>query len=786
VAYAEKQVAISRAVELPLLKHFAHMTESEIVAVGQESNSSFLLAAEENTLREKLLEDLNKWFSDKMSVLKKEEIVAEDITLMTFVRKKVLSSFLPLYTSDIQLATAIMSEIDQYGVASDTASMNVYLDALRETIEEELKKKKDIVSRLKQSELLLLRAQEIANLGHWTWDLTTGKIAWSENLYNIYGMQQGADLDFDDIITYIDPSEQARIKAELKQSIIDVEPRETYFHIALKDGTKKTLYGRTLPMADEHGLAIRLEGIVQDVTEREALIEQLEQNEALYKQAQAMSHIGNWWWNLADNKVTWSDELYRIYGLEPGSVDVWDVLGKYYHPDDKAVPAKALKEAIEQYRPYDVEFRIIDHNGVEKVLHSKGDVDEAAGLPIAMYGTVQDITEQKKSERQLKEYKEFIEKIANVTPSMIATYNILGKYTFINKAFEKLLGYPVSRPMKEGLPFTTSIVHPEDLPGIRVRYGKALEEANRLPPGEDEPVVEFKHRMRNSSGVYRWFYTYGTVFERNKVNKVVSMLSISVDITDQEIAEQSLGQKNLELQQSNKSLEEYAYVASHDMKEPLRKIATFSDMVLRLQKGTLSPESKPYLDKIIASAKRMQGMVDDLLAVATITGNKAFEECDLNEVLIDAMVPLDHKIDELGAKIESDELPKVPVVCLQFRQLFQNLISNSLKFARSGVAPHISIHSSVVDRKAVEHLPISKADSFLKIVFTDNGIGFDDQYAENIFAIFKRLHGKEVYEGTGIGLAICKKIVENHNGVIYAHGIPDEGATFTIVIPMQQ
>ncbi len=388
-------------------------------------------------------------------------------------------------------------------------------------------------------------------------------------------------------------------------------------------------------------------------------------------------------------------------------------------------------------------------------------------------------------ERQLKDYKEFIEKITDVTPSIITAYNInTGQYSFINEAIEKLLGYSTTKIMEEGVPFFVSIVHPDDLAALMEKNTKALEDANKLGVNDDEPVVEFKYRMRHKNGAYRWFHTYGTIFERNEKGFVESVLNISVDITDQEVAELDLFQKNLQLQQSNTSLEEYAYVASHDLKEPLRKIATYSDRMITTQSSTLNDDGKNYLNKIIDSSRRMQKMINDLLSVSTILGNKAVEMCDLNIVLAEAVHSLDHKIEENKAIIESDNLPTVSIVPSQFRQLFQNLVSNSLKFTREGTQPRIKITHSFLNYKAVEHYKLTKAKRYLQIQLEDNGIGFDNQYADKIFAIFQRLHGKSEYDGTGIGLAVCKKIIENHDGIIIAKGEVGHGATFTMIIPM--
>ena len=399
---------------------------------------------------------------------------------------------------------------------------------------------------------------------------------------------------------------------------------------------------------------------------------------------------------------------------------------------------------------------------------------------------MKDITRECLAELAIRAKSEFIEKIANTTPSLIASYNInTGKYTFINSAFEKILGYPVQKVFDEGIPFMLDIIHPDDVQPIMDKNNKALEDANdRDNTGDTEDIVEFKYRMRHKNGEYRWFHTFGTVFDRDEAGKVVHVLNVSVDITEQEEAEHELYQKNLQLQQSNASLEEYAYVASHDLKEPLRKIATFGDRLLSSQSERLTDEGKLHLEKIISSSRRMQAMIGDLLAVSTISGERSFEQYSLQSVLNDVVQTLEHKIEEKKGVIISDDLPIINIVPSQFRQLFQNLIANSLKFVKDGVIPRIDITHKYLRPVEVQSYELAIAKKYLAITFTDNGIGFDNQFANKIFTIFQRLHGRNEFEGTGIGLAICKKVAENHGGTIIADGKPGEGATFTIIVPV--
>lgn len=179
----------------------------------------------------------------------------------------------------------------------------------------------------------------------------------------------------------------------------------------------------------------------------------------------------------------------------------------------------------------------------------------------------------------------------------------------------------------------------------------------------------------------------------------------------------------------------------------------------------------------------MQNMISDLLSISMISGNRSFEVCSLQKILEETVQTLEFKIENQQAVIRYDALPEASIVPSQFRQLFQNLLANSLKFVREGVTPVITITSSEADAYEVAPYQLAKAEKYLKLTITDNGIGFENEYAQKIFAIFQRLHGRSEYEGSGIGLSICKKIVEHHGGVIFAHGQPGVGATFSIILP---
>jgi light-regulated signal transduction histidine kinase (bacteriophytochrome) len=235
----------------------------------------------------------------------------------------------------------------------------------------------------------------------------------------------------------------------------------------------------------------------------------------------------------------------------------------------------------------------------------------------------------------------------------------------------------------------------------------------------------------------------------------------------------------------NKELSSFAYISSHDLQEPLRKIQTFSTRIMELEEANISEKGLDYFNRIVAAAQRMRLLIDDLLTYSrTNSAERKFEPTDLNKTLRDVLGDLDTAVEEKNAVIESSSLPTINVVPFQFHQLLFNLLMNALKFTKPDKAPYILIRSAIIPVERVPNLNKPQSETYYHISVADNGIGFRPEHTERIFEVFQRLHGRDEYKGTGIGLAICKKIVENHLGVIRAEGKPGEGATFHIYIPV--
>ncbi len=252
--------------------------------------------------------------------------------------------------------------------------------------------------------------------------------------------------------------------------------------------------------------------------------------------------------------------------------------------------------------------------------------------------------------------------------------------------------------------------------------------------------------------------------------------------------QKDLEANNLELEKSNAELASFAYIASHDLQEPLRKIQTFTNRILDKDSDTLTDGTKDYFRRIVEASTRMKNLINDLLNYSRLnTTESVYVLTDLDEILQDVKDSLKELIEEKGVTIDSGPLPSLTVIPHQFMQLFSNLVMNAIKYSKPSKPPHISIVANKVEMHnfdAPAHLNDNR--KYWEIKVSDEGIGFEQEYAEKIFELFQRLHGKAEYEGTGIGLAICKRIVQNHGGYIRAIGRPGVGATFSIYLPINK
>ena len=338
-----------------------------------------------------------------------------------------------------------------------------------------------------------------------------------------------------------------------------------------------------------------------------------------------------------------------------------------------------------------------------------------------------------------------------------------------------LLGLPASDETIQASSFQfLESVDPRDREMIRSQFVS-------IPSFDSIYILEF--RIVDKLGTIKSLYFRGeNVIDRDTGSKV--SIATILDISTLKEMRSELERKVADLNHSNADLEQFAYVASHDLQEPLRKIVSFGERLQIKAQTVIDKEQQFYLDRILGSTRRMQEMINNLLEFSRISSTDGdFKVTDLNGILKGTLSDLEIAINEKNAKIEVDHFPKIEAVASQISQLFINLIGNALKFSRSDRPVEIKIKCTDVTLDEIQSLKLPLDKEYIRLTFEDNGIGFDKANAEKIFTIFKRLRGRSEFEGSGIGLSVCKKVVEVHNGIIVANGVPDEGAKFEVVLP---
>ncbi|PCH69060.1 MAG: hypothetical protein COC01_02380 [Bacteroidetes bacterium] len=371
---------------------------------------------------------------------------------------------------------------------------------------------------------------------------------------------------------------------------------------------------------------------------------------------------------------------------------------------------------------------------------------------------MRDISERKKNEKELEK----LSLVASKTDNAIIISDINGKVEWVNEAFTRITGYEYNEAVGT---FGGSVLRREDNQN-ESEFKKMLDSCRV----NNEPLI-YEVENYKKSGDKIWVLTNITpVFDEK--NNFQNFVSIDIDITETKVAEQQLKEYAEELERSNQELQTFAFVASHDLKEPLRKVMTYSDRIISGYKDKLDESGQFFFDRLRASTIRMQHLIDDVLMYSRVTTQaKPFEKVDLGTLIDEIIGDLEVRIKETKGKITHKDLPVIIGDPIQLHQLFQNLISNALKFHAEDRPPKVKVSCN------------GKVENFYKITVEDNGIGFDNKYLDKIFKPFQRLHSQSEYEGSGIGLAICQKIVVRHGGVLTADSKPDKGAKFNISFP---
>jgi PAS domain S-box-containing protein len=537
------------------------------------------------------------------------------------------------------------------------------------------------------------------------------------------------------------------------------------------------------PLRRPDGTIYGILNMAIDVTAQVVAKQRLSESEDQLRGAVEAAEMG--YWNLDPRTYQFhcSESTVELFGLPMDAQVDLDVALQAIHADDRQAVKTAIENAIsgKGNGTYDIHYRVISmRDGRERTVRAKGKAYfNESGQATRFSGTVQDITVQWAVRLQIEESEARFRLLADFMPQLIWTGGNDGNLTYYNQAVYDYSGLTHEQIRLDGW---LHIVHPDD------RAENVRQWTESIQTGK--PFF-FEHRFRRHDGAYRWQLSRALP-QYDKEGLISMWIGTSTDIHDQKVMaeelERRVQERTSELQESNEhllrniqELEEFAYVSTHDLQEPLRKIRLYSEMVREMEGSKVGAASLRHLERIHESAVRMSNSLKDLLDYSHLSASEKWVPIDLNEVIADVLFDLELLINQKSAVVDCCTLPTIVASSRQMHQLFYNLLNNALKFAREGVAPRIQISA----REMVAPAATEEASrSLVELVFTDNGIGFQPTAAERIFIIFQRLHERTKYGGTGIGLALCKKIVQNHRGRIWAKSDGETGASFHVELPI--
>lgn len=572
---------------------------------------------------------------------------------------------------------------------------------------------------------------------------------------------------------------ESEIFGYLKNVVDTGEPTSYEVPYTAIDNNEKWFSARAIKLGD--GITLTTREITEEKEKTNQLTQlntQLETQNSIFADAENVANIGSYIWYLDNGEATISDNFYRILGYEPNSfVVTFDSYRKFVHPDDLATYDRLGEETVEHGKSKVSGYRIVTKQGDVKHIELNGRALIRHGRK-ASVGVIVDVTEEKQNSDRVIQLNQELS-IQNSILTDAERIAKIGSFVWyvgtdeieISDNFYRMLGYE-PKGFEASLEQFAEFVHPEDLK----TYEHSIQKSTK-----DLIVEEHRYRVISKSGEIKHLKVNGQFIHKD--NRQI-MSGVAQDISLSIAAEEKLRASNMELQHSNAELESFNRVASHDLQEPLRKTQMFISRIESTEIDNLSDKGRVYFKKVVNAASRMQSLVMNLLTYSRIDSkHEDFELIDLNEVLEKVKEDLSSTIENTGAIIKSEDLPRLGGVSYQLEQLLNNLISNALKYKVADVKPSITIQAEKVHSKQIPENFFKTANNYYKITIIDNGIGFSTEHSDKIFEVFQRLHQKSEYSGTGIGLAICKKIVENHHGFIYATSELGKGSAFIFYLP---
>ncbi|HTM92986.1 MAG TPA: PAS domain S-box protein, partial [Flavisolibacter sp.] len=646
---------------------------------------------------------------------------------------------------------------------------------------------KDITDRKKWEEeirknlTILQHTEQLAQTGSWEYDVDTGDFSCSPGLYKLFGLPQQMKVRpeiFLDSALEEDRSIAKRIVNNLKK-------KHRHFEevMKIKRGSEERLLRiKASVVYDEEKRVRKIIGVDMDITDIQKAEERLKESQHWLEQTTKASPDAITIYDLQKKQPVYLNNCLSAWtGINNHDLIEMGVEGRLQliHPDDRLdlLHHNEKTAAAKDGEVLTIEYRIKSDD--DKVIwlrnRSKPFLRDSSGKVTHILSVLQNVTREVELREQLKQRTQFAEAILDASVDRITVFDQNYRFVSWNKRCEqihhKTKEEVIGKTIFEMFPGIEN--HPEYMNGQELSLKGQFIHVPMVRDGFTGDYLElFYIPLKNAAGE-----TYAVVNIMHDVSDYV------INTEQLNALNRRLESKNVELEQKNEEITSFAFVASHDMKEPLRKIHTFSDWLLEQEMDQLSSKGKSLVEKIGVSVHRMEILIEDILVLTKIHSDTHREEdVDLNNILNQVIDDMTEEIVETGAEINKNELPAIKANSNQVFYLFKNLISNAIKFQKVGNIPQVTVTSEIVDGREVK---VNEArEEYLKLSFADNGFGFDQRYEKKIFQVFQRLHGKHEFEGTGIGLAICKKIMENHGGTITVLSEPGKGSVFSCFFPL--
>ena len=644
-------------------------------------------------------------------------------------------------------------------------------------------------NKIEETEQRSTLAIEAANIGTFDWDMENSKFLSSPRLVEIFGFDPKDHVTHQELISRFHPEDKP-IRDKAVAESYDKGSLAYEARIVFPDGSTHwvSVYGKIIHSGSRQ--LLRMYGTVLDVTEQRKIVQELMKSEAQFRLlADSMPQFV--WTADVQGKLNYFSQAVLHYSglsynefLESG----WQ---KITHPDDWQEANNKWLSAVATGEEFTHEYRLRNLDGEYRWHLSRALPQKGAGGDIQRWvGTSTDIQDQKNLSQRLEhQINERTRELGELNQQLIIKNNIfaqaeenalIGSYSWNLHSGEleysdnlfRLFGYEPGEFVPTFEKYL-SLIHPDDREQV-------LKDGNETM--STKMLVEHTYRLFTKDGKIKHFRSTGKLFG---ADENVMLIGTVQDISQDTLLNEILRAKNLELERSNAELESFNYIASHDLQEPLRKIQAFSQRILSKEGDQFSPFSKDYFTRINAAAERMQNLIDALLSYSKANVSNLTEDAtDFNFILNEVITDLQDVIDEKRAVVKFSKLPVLQVVSIQVQQVFMNLVSNAIKYSQPGIPPVININAAPINGREVPDPGADTSIKYWRISVEDNGIGFEQRYEHKIFELFQRLHGSSDYIGTGIGLAICKKIMRNHQGFISATGVPGKGSTFNIYFPV--